>query len=96
MTIFQPGNLPVCWYGSVTLQITRNWLYRKCSDDTPGSFCVAVLYILYVTAAQKTSAFLMGFMVYLKRIQICLGFLYRSFSENTIRADIAHGKEAHP
>lgn len=66
MTIFQPGNLPVCWYGSVTLQITRNWLYRKCSDYTPGSFCVAVLYILYVSAAQRTSAFLMGFMVYLK------------------------------
>jgi len=32
----------------------------------------------------------------LKRIQICLGFLYLSFSENTIRADIAHGKEAQP
>ena len=84
MTIFQPGNLPVCWYGSVTLQITRNWLYRKCSDDTPGSFCVAVLYTLYVSAA------------HLKRIQICLGSLYLSFSENTIRADIAHRKEAQP
>lgn len=88
MTIFQPGNLPVCWYGSVTLQITRNWLYRKCSDYTPGSFCVAVLYILYVSAAQKTSAFLMGYTVYLKSIQICLGFLYLSFSENTIRVDM--------
>ena len=32
----------------------------------------------------------------MKRIQICLGFLYLSFSENTIRADIAHGKEAQP
>ena len=27
---------------------------------------------------------------------MCLGFLYLSFSENTIRADIAHGKEAQP
>lgn len=32
----------------------------------------------------------------MKRIQICLGFLYLSFSENTIRADIGHGKEAQP
>ena len=32
----------------------------------------------------------------MKRIQIHLGFLYLSFSENTIRADIAHGKEAQP
>ena len=32
----------------------------------------------------------------MKRIQICLDFLYLSFSENTIRADIAHGKEAQP
>ena len=63
---FQPGNLPAAGYGGAPPQITRNWLYRKCSDDTPGSFCVAVLYILYVSAAQRTSAFLMGFMVYLK------------------------------
>ena len=32
----------------------------------------------------------------MKRIQIRLGFLYLSFSENTIRADIGHGKEAQP
>ena len=32
----------------------------------------------------------------MKRIQICLDFLYLSFSENTIRADIGHGKEAQP
>lgn len=96
MTIFQPGNLPVCWYGSVTLQITRNWLYRKCSDYTPGSFCVAVLLHFVRFSSAKDLGFSHGHTVYLKRIQICLGFLYLSFSENTIRADIAHGKEAQP
>lgn len=47
-------------------------------------------------SSTKDLGFSHGHTVYLKRIQICLGFLYLSFSENTIRADIDHGKEAKP
>ena len=56
--------------------------------------CRSIHFVRY--SSTKDLGFSHGHTVYLKRIQICLGFLYLSFSENTIRADIAHGKEAQP
>lgn len=96
MTIFQPGNLPVCWYGSVTLQITRNWLYRKCSTIRRGLFVLPFYTFCTFQQHKGPRLFSWAYGVFEGKFRYALVSLYLSFSENTIRADIGHGKEAQP